>query len=70
MLRFALPIIFRIRSSAVYSLLRKRLGEIIPLNRLLGIEFVSIGDGVATARLPFRQDSTNHLGTVHATAMF
>src|SRR5262249_54973243 len=70
MLRFALPVLFAIRSSAVYSLLRNKLGEIIPLNRLLGIEVVSIGDGVATARLPFRTEITNHLGTVHATAIF
>ena len=31
---------------------------------------VSIGDGVAETRLPFRTEVTNHIGTVHATAIF
>lgn len=54
----------------MYDLLRQRLGEIVPLNTLLGIEIVSIGDGVAEARIPFRTEVTNHLGTLHATAIF
>jgi uncharacterized protein (TIGR00369 family) len=54
----------------VYDIIRRRLGEIIPLNKLLGIEIISIDDGVAEARLPFRAEMTNHLGTVHATAIF
>jgi uncharacterized protein (TIGR00369 family) len=54
----------------MYDLVRRRLNEIIPLNKLLGIEIVSIGDGVAEARLPFRDDLTNHMGTMHATAIF
>lgn len=54
----------------MFDLLRQRLGEIIPLNTLLGIEMVSIGDGVAEARIPFRREVTNHLGTLHATAIF
>jgi uncharacterized protein (TIGR00369 family) len=70
MLKFALPILFAVRSSAVYALLRRRLGEIIPLNKLLGIEITSVDDGAAEARLPFRAEITNHLGTVHATAIF
>jgi uncharacterized protein (TIGR00369 family) len=70
MLKYVLPLIFIVRPSTVYDLLRRRLGEIIPLNRLLGIEIVSIGDGVAEARLPFRTELTNHIGSVHATAIF
>jgi uncharacterized protein (TIGR00369 family) len=54
----------------VYDIIRRRLGEIIPLNKLLGIEIISIDDGVAEARLPFRAEMTNHLGTLHATAIF
>ena len=54
----------------MYELIRRRLNEIIPLNNLLGIEIVSIGDGVAQARLPFRTELTNHIGTMHATAIF
>jgi uncharacterized protein (TIGR00369 family) len=54
----------------VYEIIRRRLAEIIPLNKLLGIEIVSIGDGVAEARLPFRAEVTNHIESVHATAIF
>jgi uncharacterized protein (TIGR00369 family) len=54
----------------MYEPIRQRIDTIIPLNRLLGIEIVSIGDGVAQARLPFRTEVTNHLGFVHATATF
>jgi uncharacterized protein (TIGR00369 family) len=54
----------------VYNLLRQRLGEIIPLNKLVGIEIVSIGDGVAEARVAFRKEVTNHIGSLHATAIF
>jgi uncharacterized protein (TIGR00369 family) len=54
----------------VYDIIRRRLGEIIPLNKLLGIEIISIGDGVAEARLAFRPELTNHIGSVHATAIF
>jgi uncharacterized protein (TIGR00369 family) len=70
MLRYALPLIFIVRPALVYDLIRKRLGEIIPLNKLIGVEIVSIGDGVAQARVPFRPDLTNHIGSLHATAIF
>lgn len=70
MLKYALPFAFSVMPSTVYGLLRRRLGEVIPLNKHLGIEIVSIGDGVAEARLPFRHEVTNHIGSMHATAIF
>jgi uncharacterized protein (TIGR00369 family) len=70
MLKYALPLLFRLNSSVVFQMLRRRLEEIIPLNKHLGIEITSIGDGVAEARLPFRTEVTNHIGSVHATAIF
>lgn len=70
MLKYALLLVYAVRPAMVYGILKTRLAEIIPLNTLLGIEIVSIGDGVAEARLPFRQEITNHIGTVHATAIF
>jgi len=70
MLKHVLPLAYSVRPSAVYDLLRRRFGKMIPLNRVLRIEIVSIGDGVAQARLPFRREVTNHLGSVHATAIF
>jgi uncharacterized protein (TIGR00369 family) len=70
MLRYVLPLIFVVRPALVYDLLRKRLGEIIPLNKLIGVEIDSIGDGVAQAHIPFRPDLANHIGSLHATAIF
>lgn len=70
MLKYALPLIFVVRPSIVYEMLRRRIAEIIPLNKLLGIEVVSIGDGVAETRLPFRSEVTNHIGSMHASAIF
>jgi uncharacterized protein (TIGR00369 family) len=70
MLKYVLPLAFILRPTTVFDILRRRLGEIIPFNKLLGIEIVSIGDGVAEARLPFRTEVTNHIGTMHATAIF
>ena len=54
----------------VYGMIKSRLSSIVPLNNLLGIEIVSVGDGIAEARLPFRHEITNHIGSVHATAIF
>ncbi|HEU0083894.1 MAG TPA: DUF4442 domain-containing protein [Bradyrhizobium sp.] len=70
MLKYALPLLYTVKPSVVFGMLRRRLGEIIPLNKLLGIEIVSIGEGTAEARLPFRPEVTNHIGSVHATAIF
>jgi len=70
MLKYALPIFFAVRPSMVYELIRSRLSDIVPLNNLLGIKIVSVGDGVAETRLPFRSEITNHIGSVHAAAIF
>jgi uncharacterized protein (TIGR00369 family) len=70
MLKYAVQVAFAIRPSLVYGMIKSQLSRIIPLNTHLGIEIVSVGDGVGEARLPFRQEITNHIGTVHATAIF
>jgi uncharacterized protein (TIGR00369 family) len=70
MLRYVLPVAFGVIPTLVYRMIKSRLAEIIPLNIHLGIEVVSVGDGVAETRLPFRREITNHIGTVHATAIF
>jgi len=54
----------------VYELIRRRMDDIIPLNKLVGIEILSIGDGVAEARVALRPDLTNHIGSAHATLIF
>jgi acyl-coenzyme A thioesterase PaaI-like protein len=54
----------------VYELIRRRMDDIIPLNKLVGIEILSIGDGVAEACVALRPDLTNHIGSAHATLIF
>lgn len=70
MLKHALSLLFAVSPSITYALVRRRLEDIIPLNKLLGIEIVTVGDGTAEARLPFRTEVTNHIGSMHATAIF
>lgn len=70
MFKHILPLIFAVSPPLVYNMARRRLSKAVPLNELLGIEIVSVGDGVGEARLPFRPDVTNHIGSMHATAIF
>jgi uncharacterized protein (TIGR00369 family) len=53
-----------------YDVIRKNMASIVPFNTLVGIEIVSLGDGVAEAVLPFRSEVTNHIETIHASALF
>jgi acyl-CoA thioesterase len=41
-----------------------------PFARLLGIKFLSIGEGTATAEMPITKDHLNGAGTVHGGAIF
>jgi uncharacterized protein (TIGR00369 family) len=70
MIKFALPILHLVRPSMVYDIVRKRLAEVVPFNTFLGIEVVSLADGVAEARLPLRREVMNHIETMHAAATF
>lgn len=70
MLHHALSLIFAVRPKAVYAILRNRLATMVPLNTLLGIDITAVGDGTAEARLPMRKELTNHIGSMHATAIF
>lgn len=42
----------------------------IPGNALLGLVVREMRDGAAAVELPFRAEVTNHIGTVHAAALF
>lgn len=44
--------------------------ESIPLNQTMGITFAEIGPGTCTAQLKSRSDLHNHIGTLHAAALF
>lgn len=70
MLKFVLPVMYAVSPPLVYGIIRKRMDHVIPLNQHLGIEIVSMGDGVAEAKVVLRQQLENHIGTAHATLMF
>jgi uncharacterized protein (TIGR00369 family) len=53
-----------------YDIIRKNMASLVPFNTFVGIEIVSLGDGIAEAILPFRREVTNHIETTHASAIF
>jgi uncharacterized protein (TIGR00369 family) len=44
--------------------------QAVPFAGHLGLEITSVGDGVATVRLPERDELKNHVGSQHAGALF
>lgn len=64
------PLMYAISPPLVYGIIRNRMERAIPLNRLLGIEIASVGDGVAEAKVALLPELKNHIGTAHATLMF
>jgi uncharacterized protein (TIGR00369 family) len=70
MLKYVVPIMYAVSPSLVYGIIRNRMDHVIPLNQLLGIDIVSVGDGVAEAKVALQPQLKNHIGTAHATLMF
>jgi acyl-coenzyme A thioesterase PaaI-like protein len=46
------------------------LAAAVPFNRYLGLEYASVGSGSAEIRLLDREEHRNHVGTLHAGALF
>ncbi len=46
------------------------LAAAVPFNRHLGLEYVALGAGTAEIRLADRDEHRNHVGTLHAGALF
>src|SRR6476659_7940488 len=44
--------------------------QAVPFAGYLGLEITEVGEGEAVARLPERQELTNHVGSQHAGALF
>jgi uncharacterized protein (TIGR00369 family) len=53
-----------------FDAIAKGLSQAVPFAAHLEIEIVSVGPGEAVARLPERQELTNHVGSQHAGALF
>lgn len=70
MIRPLLSFLFKVAPGMTYDLIRKQLSSSVPFARHAGVEIEKIESGRATARLPFRAEGLNHLGTQHAAALF
>jgi acyl-coenzyme A thioesterase PaaI-like protein len=69
-MRPPLSILFTVAPNMTYDLVRKRLSKTVPFARHAGVEIEMIDKCRAIARLPFRPDGLNHIGTQHAGALF
>lgn len=54
----------------MFEIIRSGLSEAVPFAKYLGVELLEVGDGSARAQLVQRQDLSNHIGTMHAGALF
>ena len=54
----------------LYDMIRSQMGQNVPFARHAGVEIDTIDKGRASARLPFRPEGLNHIGTQHAAALF
>jgi uncharacterized protein (TIGR00369 family) len=53
-----------------YEQIRKTVDSIVPFVNLAGIRITELRNGFAVAEVPAKADKLNHLGTVHAGALF
>lgn len=53
-----------------YDMIKAHLGQAIPFANHVGVELLEISDGAATARMEQRPETSNHIETQHAGAMF
>lgn len=54
----------------MYDVIRSVMAEAVPFAKYVGVELTEVGDGTASARLVQRPDLANHIGTLHAGALF
>lgn len=53
-----------------YDLIREQLGKAVPFANHVGVELIEVGDGIGVAALDQRPETSNHIQTQHAGAMF
>jgi uncharacterized protein (TIGR00369 family) len=53
-----------------FEIIREQLMSGVPFAAHCGVSLDEIGNGRATASLPFRKEGLNHIGTQHAGALF
>ncbi len=53
-----------------YDMIKTHLDAAVPFARHVGVQLLEIGDGIASAELDQREEVSNHIGSMHAGAMF
>ncbi|SDG00500.1 DUF4442 domain-containing protein [Sulfitobacter delicatus] len=53
-----------------YDMIKSHLDTAVPFANHVGVKLLEIGDGTASAELVQRHETSNHIGTQHAGAMF
>jgi acyl-coenzyme A thioesterase PaaI-like protein len=53
-----------------HEAMKAGLGEAVPFVKTIGLEYVDLGPGTATVRLPDRPEQANHVGSQHAGTLF
>lgn len=53
-----------------FDMIKTQLSTIVPFQNFVGVELLDLADGLATAQLEQRDETTNHIKTQHAGAMF
>jgi acyl-coenzyme A thioesterase PaaI-like protein len=59
------------RSPAIdFAAIKAEIDRAVPFNRYVGVELIEVANGWATARLGHADELNNHVGTMHAAALF
>lgn len=53
-----------------FDMIKSHMSKVIPFATHVGVELIEIADGTAIAALEQRTETSNHIGTQHAGAMF
>lgn len=53
-----------------YDMIRTHLGTAVPFANTVGVTLTALGDGTGEATLEQRAETSNHIGSQHAGAMF
>jgi len=56
--------------SVLFGQIRKRAMEVVPFARHVGVEILDVQRGTGEARVTSRPELQNHIGTLHAAALF
>lgn len=62
--------LFFMRSPMIYEQIKKQAIEAVPFAKYTGVTVTEAGRGSGEARLVQRAEVSNHVGTVHAAALF